>query len=192
MRCDGKAASQQSQERNSNNATTPAGRSVRRTAGESLEDAHYRSAPTHIPAHAADLIKAKQEYSDRKLARNSRLKGLIELTIMYESDPLLFPEDQVDLMAQSAPGAGAWPALPATSTTIHDEAFHQDPSKRIVAYKAWAGVRLPATVTHSRYLHTHGKGHTLHKSATHLALSYLLSLMHLWGALHMEAQCSQR
>ena len=94
---------------------------------------------------------------------------------MYESDPLLFPEDQVDLMAQSAPGAGAWLALPATSTTIRDEAFHQDPSKWIVAYKAWAGVRLPTAVTNSRHLHTHGKGHTLQKSATHLTLSHLLS-----------------
>ena len=92
------------------------------------EDGTTGSAPTHIPARAADLIKAKQGYSDRKLARNSHLKGLIELKIMYESDPLLFPEDQVDLMAQSAPGAGAWLALPATSTTIRDEAFHQDPA----------------------------------------------------------------
>jgi hypothetical protein len=88
---------------------------------------------------------------------------------------LLFPEDQVDLVAQSAPGAGAWLALPATSTTIHDEAFHQDPSKWIVAYMAWAGVRLPSAVTNSRHLHTHGRGHTLQKSATHLTLSHLLS-----------------
>ena len=139
------------------------------------EDGTAGSAPTHIPAHAVDLIKAKQGYSDRKLARNSHRKGLIELKIMYESDPLLFPEDQVDLMAQSAPGAGAWLALPATSTTIRDEAFHQDPSKWIVAYKAWAGVRLPTAVTNSRHLHTHGKGHTLQKSATHLTLSHLLS-----------------
>jgi hypothetical protein len=75
--------------------------------------------------HAADLIKDKQGYSYRKLARNSHLKGLIELKLMYENDPLLFPEDQVDLMAKSAPGAGAWLVLPATKTTIREEAFHQ-------------------------------------------------------------------
>jgi hypothetical protein len=61
-------------------------------------------------------MKVKQGYSDRKLTRNSHLKGLIELKLMHESDPLLFPEDQMDLMAQSAPRAGAWLALSATST----------------------------------------------------------------------------
>ena len=44
-----------------------------------------------------------------------------------------------------------------------------------MAYKAWAGVRLPTAVTNSRHLHTHGKGHMLQKSATHLTLSHLLS-----------------
>jgi hypothetical protein len=78
-------------------------------------------------------------------------------------------------MAQSAPGAGAWLALLATSTTIHDEAFYQDPNKRIVAYKTWVGVCLPSAVTNCRHLHTHGKGHTLQKTTTYVTLSHLLS-----------------
>jgi hypothetical protein len=74
------------------------------------EDGTAGFAPTQIPAHVIDLIKTKQGYSDRKLARNSHLKGLIELKLMYERP--------------GAPGAGAWLALPATSTAIRDEAFH--------------------------------------------------------------------
>ena len=65
------------------------------------------SPPTHIPDYPTDLITSKQGYSDRKLARNHNAKNLIELRILYMCTPALYPEDEVDLRAQSAPDAGA-------------------------------------------------------------------------------------
>ena len=61
------------------------------------------------------------------LARNHNAKKLIELRIMYT--PALYPEDEVDLRAQGAPGAGAWLALPASNTTINDDMVQQDPRR---------------------------------------------------------------
>jgi hypothetical protein len=68
--------------------------------------------PTHIPDDPADLITSKQGYSDQKLARNHNAKNLIELRILYMRTPGLYPEGEVDLRAQGAPGAGTWLSLP--------------------------------------------------------------------------------
>jgi hypothetical protein len=122
---------------------------IPREPGESVG-----SPTTHIPDDPTDLITSKQGYSDRKLARNHNAKNLIELRIMYMRTPALYPEDEVDLRAQGAPGAGAWLVLPASNTTINDDVVQQDPQRWEVAYKVWAGVPLSPEATLSRHLHT--------------------------------------
>ena len=87
--------------------------------------------PTHIPDDPTDLITSKQGYSRRKLAHNHNAKNLIELRIMYMRTPALYPEDEVDLRAQGAPGTGAWLAVPASNTTINDGVVQQDPQAEV-------------------------------------------------------------
>jgi hypothetical protein len=121
-----------------------------------------------------DLITSKQGYSDRKLARNHNAKNLIELRIMYMRSPTLYPENEVDLRAQGALGAGAWLSLPSSNTTINDDVVQQDPRWE-VAYKVWAGVPMPPEVALSRHLHTVNTVHVPQKEAVPLSLSHLLS-----------------
>jgi hypothetical protein len=92
--------------------------------------------------------------------------------------PGLYPEDEVDLMEHSAPGAGAWLSLHASNTTINGGVVHQDPPRWEAAYKVWAGTPLPPEATLSRHLHTTNTVHGPQKQAVPLTLIHLLSWLH--------------
>jgi hypothetical protein len=124
--------------------------------------------PTNTTDDPADLITSKQGYSDRKLALNRNSKNLIELYILHMRSPSLYLEDEVDLRAQSAPGADVWLSLPI------NDVVQQDPQRYEVSYKVWAGVPLPLEVTLSRHLHTANTGPQ--KETVPLSLSHLPSL----------------
>ena len=60
------------------------------------------------------------KFTPLKQTKEFNAKDLLELRIMHMRTPALYPEDEMGMREQGAPGAGAWLALPAPNTTIND------------------------------------------------------------------------
>ena len=130
----------------------------------------------------AELIAAKQTYTDYTLAKNEHKLTRIGLKPTYAAAPEVYAEDWAQLVSQSSPGAAAWLGISPSWACILTAASAQPLQYWKPAYSLRAGV-----YRHSTELFPDGCKHCTSRARREYT-TYPLTLSHLLSAKKKEIE----